>query len=314
MLRGLQVVETACGVPSLMLGDQIEVSKDMDTYMRKLPLGVVAAVCPFNFPGALSGRCAKIRREGDPLTLTLSTCAVSAMIPLWAMAMATATGNSLILKPSERDPGATMILAELMEQAGLPKGVLQVVHGTIDPVKFICKEPRIKAISFVGGDRAGKYIHETGSKHGKRVQANLGAKSEVSSCPQDHDWRGLTFSNPWQTTASCCRTRTRTLRSTRSSVLPSELRDSDAWHSRRVRCFPARSKNSPQALTTDTLGQSSRSASRSTGSTASSSVHRSSRSARALTRRRMCKSMDLDEAILCAYSNIGSMMLPAAVL
>ncbi|GAA5976666.1 hypothetical protein JCM10908_005588 [Rhodotorula pacifica] len=156
VLRGLQVVETACGVPSLMLGDQIEVSKDMDTYMRKLPLGVVAAVCPFNFP---------------------------AMIPLWAMAMATATGNSLILKPSERDPGATMILAELMEQAGLPKGVLQIVHGTIDPVKFICEEPRIKAISFVGGDRAGKYIHETGSKHGKRVQANLGAKNHCILLP-----------------------------------------------------------------------------------------------------------------------------------
>ncbi|KAG0665029.1 hypothetical protein C6P46_000655 [Rhodotorula mucilaginosa] len=156
VLRGLQVVETACGVPSLMLGDQIEVSKDMDTYVRKLPLGVVAAVCPFNFP---------------------------AMIPLWAMAMATATGNSLILKPSERDPGATMILAELMEQAGLPKGVLQVVHGTIDPVKFICEEPRVKAISFVGGDRAGKYIHETGSKHGKRVQANLGAKNHCILLP-----------------------------------------------------------------------------------------------------------------------------------
>ncbi|BGP54415.1 hypothetical protein JCM8202v2_001993 [Rhodotorula sphaerocarpa] len=156
VLRGLQVVETACGVPSLMLGDQIEVSKDMDTYMRKLPLGVVAAVCPFNFP---------------------------AMIPLWAMAMATATGNSLILKPSERDPGATMILAELMEQAGLPRGVLQVVHGTVEPVKFICEEPRIKAISFVGGDRAGKYIHETGSKHGKRVQANLGAKNHCILLP-----------------------------------------------------------------------------------------------------------------------------------
>lgn len=178
VLRGLQVVETACGVPSLMLGDQIEVSKDMDTYMRKLPLGVVAAVCPFNFPGAFPRIS---RAERDLLGLTVSSRTAPAMIPLWAMAMATATGNSLILKPSERDPGATMILAELMEQAGLPKGVLQVVHGTIDPVKFICEEPRIKAISFVGGDRAGKYIHETGSKHGKRVQANLGAKSESLS-------------------------------------------------------------------------------------------------------------------------------------
>ncbi|GAA5921356.1 hypothetical protein JCM3775_003007 [Rhodotorula graminis] len=156
VLRGLQVVEAMCGVPSLLLGDKLEVSKDMDTTTRRLPLGVVAAVCPFNFP---------------------------AMIPLWAMAMATATGNSLILKPSERDPGATMILAELMEQAGLPKGVLNVVHGTIAPVKFICEEPRIKAISFVGGDRAGQYIYETGSKNGKRVQANLGAKNHCILMP-----------------------------------------------------------------------------------------------------------------------------------
>ncbi|BGP38340.1 hypothetical protein JCM10450v2_002288 [Rhodotorula kratochvilovae] len=156
VLRGLQVVEAMCGIPSLLLGDKLEVSKDMDTTTRRLPLGVVAAVCPFNFP---------------------------AMIPLWAMAVATATGNSLILKPSERDPGATMILAELMEQAGLPKGVLNIVHGTIAPVKFICEEPRIKAISFVGGDKAGQYIYETGSKNGKRVQANLGAKNHCILLP-----------------------------------------------------------------------------------------------------------------------------------
>ncbi|BGO90123.1 hypothetical protein NBRC10512v2_002170 [Rhodotorula toruloides] len=156
VLRGLQVVENACGIPSLLLADKLEVSKDMDTFVRKVPLGVTAAVCPFNFP---------------------------AMIPLWAMGMSIACGNSLILKPSERDPGATMILAELLEQAGLPKGVLQVVHGTIAPVKFICEEPRIKAISFVGGDKAGQYIYETGSKNGKRVQANLGAKNHCILMP-----------------------------------------------------------------------------------------------------------------------------------
>ncbi|GAA5899810.1 hypothetical protein JCM5296_004226 [Sporobolomyces johnsonii] len=156
VLRGLQVVEAACGVPSLLMGDKLEVTKDMDTYTRKVPLGVVAAICPFNFP---------------------------AMIPLWAMAMATVTGNSLILKPSERDPGAAMILAELMERAGLPKGVLSVMHGTIPPVKFLCEEPRIKAISFVGGDKAGKYIHETASRNGKRVQANLGAKNHCILMP-----------------------------------------------------------------------------------------------------------------------------------
>ncbi|GAA6019195.1 hypothetical protein JCM11491_001413 [Sporobolomyces phaffii] len=156
VLRGLQIIETACGIPSLLMGDKLEVSKDMDTYTRRVPLGVVAAICPFNFP---------------------------AMIPLWAMAMATVTGNSLILKPSERDPGAAMILAELAERAGLPKGVLSVMHGTVPPVKFLCEEPRIKAISFVGGDKAGQYIYETGNKNGKRVQANLGAKNHCILMP-----------------------------------------------------------------------------------------------------------------------------------
>ncbi|GAA5861286.1 hypothetical protein JCM8547_008547 [Rhodosporidiobolus lusitaniae] len=156
VLRGLQVVETACGLPSLLLGDKLEVSKDMDTYTRRLPLGVVAAICPFNFP---------------------------AMIPLWSMALATMTGNSLILKPSERDPGASMILAELLQEAGLPKGVLQIVHGTVPPVKFICEHPLIKAVSFVGGNKAGRYVYETGTKHGKRVQANLGAKNHALLMP-----------------------------------------------------------------------------------------------------------------------------------
>ncbi|GAA5938265.1 CoA-acylating methylmalonate-semialdehyde dehydrogenase [Sporobolomyces koalae] len=157
VLRGLQMSRfTACGIPSLLMGDKLEVSKDMDTYTRRVPLGVVAAICPFNFP---------------------------AMIPLWAMAMATVTGNSLILKPSERDPGAAMILAELAEQAGLPKGVLSIMHGTVPPVKFLCEEPRIKAISFVGGDKAGQYIYETGNKNGKRVQANLGAKNHCILMP-----------------------------------------------------------------------------------------------------------------------------------
>ncbi|GAA5898747.1 CoA-acylating methylmalonate-semialdehyde dehydrogenase [Sporobolomyces salmoneus] len=156
VLRGLQMIEAACGIPNLLMGDKLEVSKDMDTYSRRVPLGVVAAICPFNFP---------------------------AMIPLWAMAMATVTGNALILKPSERDPGAAMILAELAERAGLPKGVLSIMHGTVPPVKFLCEEPRIKAISFVGGDKAGQYIYETGNKNGKRVQANLGAKNHCILMP-----------------------------------------------------------------------------------------------------------------------------------
>jgi malonate-semialdehyde dehydrogenase (acetylating)/methylmalonate-semialdehyde dehydrogenase len=109
------------------------------------------------------------------------------MIPLWSLAMAVATGNTLILKPSERDPGASAILVELLQQAGAPKGVVSVINGTIPPVQFICKEPRIKAITFVGGNKAGEYIYETGSKHGKRVQANLGAKNHAILMPDANE-------------------------------------------------------------------------------------------------------------------------------
>ncbi|TDL28600.1 methylmalonate-semialdehyde dehydrogenase [Rickenella mellea] len=156
VLRGLQVVETACAVTTSLLGDKIEVSKDMDTEVRRLPLGVCASIAPFNFP---------------------------AMIPLWTIPMAAVTGNTLILKPSERDPGAAMIIAELCERSGLPPGVLNIVHGTIPTVNAICDHPAIKAISFVGGDRAGKHIYERGTKNGKRVQANLQAKNHAVIMP-----------------------------------------------------------------------------------------------------------------------------------
>ncbi|KAG8773089.1 hypothetical protein FRC12_002724 [Ceratobasidium sp. 428] len=154
--RGLQVVESACAITSNLLGDKLEVSKDMDTQVRKVPLGVCASVAPFNFP---------------------------AMIPLWTIPMAVATGNTLVLKPSERDPGAAMIIAELCERAGLPPGVLNVVHGTVPTVNGICDHPAIRAISFVGGDKAGKHIYERGTKNGKRVQANLGAKNHAVILP-----------------------------------------------------------------------------------------------------------------------------------
>ncbi|KNZ75655.1 Methylmalonate-semialdehyde dehydrogenase [acylating], mitochondrial [Termitomyces sp. J132] len=144
LLRGLQVVETTIGITSTLMGEKIEVSKDMDTYVRKIPLGVCASIAPFNFP---------------------------AMIPLWTIPMAVVTGNTLILKPSERDPGAAMIIAELCQRAGLPPGVLNVVHGGVNTVNAICDHPEIKAISFVGGDRAGKHIYERGTQNGKRVQA-----------------------------------------------------------------------------------------------------------------------------------------------
>ncbi|KAJ7076562.1 methylmalonate-semialdehyde dehydrogenase [Mycena belliarum] len=150
LLRGLQVVETAVGITSTLLGDKLEVSKDMDTDVRKLPLGVCASIAPFNFP---------------------------AMIPLWSIPMAAVTGNTLILKPSERDPGAAMIIAELCQRAGLPAGVLNIVHGGVPTVNAICDHPAIKAVSFVGGDRAGRHIYERATKNGKRAQANLGAKN-----------------------------------------------------------------------------------------------------------------------------------------
>ncbi|KAF8577890.1 Methylmalonate-semialdehyde dehydrogenase [Ramaria rubella] len=156
VLRGLQVVETAAGITSTLMGDKLEVSKDMDTETRRVPLGVCASISPFNFP---------------------------AMIPLWSIPMAAVTGNTLILKPSERDPGAAMMIAELCERAGLPPGVLNVVHGGIPTVNAICDHPAVKAISFVGSNRAGQHIYERGTKNGKRVQANLGAKNHAIIMP-----------------------------------------------------------------------------------------------------------------------------------
>ncbi|KAL1996632.1 hypothetical protein VTN49DRAFT_7497 [Thermomyces lanuginosus] len=156
VLRGLQVAETACGITTQITGEVLEVAKDMETRSYREPLGVVAAICPFNFP---------------------------AMIPLWCIPIATVTGNTMVLKPSERDPGAAMILAELAREAGFPPGVLNIVHGSRRTVDFILDEPRIKAISFVGGNKAGEYIYARGSANGKRVQANLGAKNHAAVLP-----------------------------------------------------------------------------------------------------------------------------------
>ncbi|CAG7916069.1 unnamed protein product [Penicillium olsonii] len=156
VLRGLQVAETACGITTQMTGEVLEVAKDMETRSYREPLGVVAAICPFNFP---------------------------AMIPLWCIPVAVATGNCLVMKPSERDPGAAMILAELAAEAGFPPGVLNIIHGSARTVDFILDEPAIKAISFVGSNRAGEYIYSRGSANGKRVQANLGAKNHAAVLP-----------------------------------------------------------------------------------------------------------------------------------
>lgn len=156
VLRGLQVAEASTAITKDLMGEFLEVSRDMETKMYREPLGVVAAICPFNFP---------------------------AMIPLWSIPLTIVTGNTLVLKPSERDPGAAMLLADLARQAGAPPGVINVVHGGAPTVDFILDEPRIKAISFVGSDRAGKYIHERGTANGKRVQANLGAKNHCVLSP-----------------------------------------------------------------------------------------------------------------------------------
>lgn len=156
VLRGLQVAETACGITTQFPGEILEVAKDMETKSYREPLGVVAAICPFNFP---------------------------AMIPLWCIPIATITGNTIVVKPSERDPGAMMILAELADKAGFPPGVINVVHGAAKTVDFILDEPAIRAISFVGSNKAGEYIYQRGSANGKRVQANLGAKNHAAVMP-----------------------------------------------------------------------------------------------------------------------------------
>ncbi|KAH7698786.1 methylmalonate-semialdehyde dehydrogenase, partial [Aphelenchoides avenae] len=151
VIRGLQVVEHACSVTSLLLGEHLpNVAKDMDTYSLRLPLGVTGGICPFNFP---------------------------AMIPLWMFPMALVAGNTMLLKPSEQDPGAAMMLVELAKEAGVPDGCVNIIHGEHAAVNFICDDPAIKAISFVGGDKAGKHIYERGAKNGKRVQSNMGAKN-----------------------------------------------------------------------------------------------------------------------------------------
>ena len=117
------------------------------------------------------------------------------MIPLWSIPTATITGNTLILKPSERDPGAAMILAELARSSGFPDGVINIVHGSAKTVDFIIDEPAIKAISFVGSNKAGEYIFTRGSAQGKRVQANLGAKNHaaiVPDCNKNHALNAIT--------------------------------------------------------------------------------------------------------------------------
>lgn len=155
--RGLENLEFACGIPNLIKGGFSEqVSTGVDVYQIRQPLGVVAGITPFNFP---------------------------AMVPMWMFATAIATGNTFILKPSEKDPSASMFMAELLKEAGVPAGVFNVVHGDKVAVDAILEHPDIAAVSFVGSTPIARYIYETGTKAGKRVQALGGAKNHMIVLP-----------------------------------------------------------------------------------------------------------------------------------
>jgi len=155
--RGMEVVEFACGLPQLLKGEYSEnVSTDVDSYSIRQPLGVVAGITPFNFP---------------------------AMVPMWMYPLALACGNAFILKPSEKDPSAANFSARLLAEAGLPDGVFSVVHGDKVAVDAILKHPGIAAVSFVGSTPIARYIYETGTKAGKRVQALGGAKNHMVVLP-----------------------------------------------------------------------------------------------------------------------------------
>ncbi|MGP9514349.1 CoA-acylating methylmalonate-semialdehyde dehydrogenase, partial [Psychrobacter sp. AOP5-CZ1-12] len=157
VFRGLEVVEHASGIGNLQQGGYIEnVASSVDMYTVQQPLGVCAGITPFNFP---------------------------AMIPLWMFPMAIATGNTFILKPSEQNPIVTMRLVELALEAGIPKGVLNVVHGGKDTVDALCDHPDIKAMSFVGSTAVGKHVYDRAGQAGKRVQCMMGAKNHAVIMP-----------------------------------------------------------------------------------------------------------------------------------
>ena len=155
--RGIENVEFACGIPALLKGGYSEqASTGVDVYSIRQPLGVVAGITPFNFP---------------------------AMVPMWMFANAIMCGNTFVLKPSEKDPSAPMFIAELLRQAGLPDGVFNVVHGDKIAVDRILSHPDIASVSFVGSTPIAKYVYETGTKNGKRVQALGGAKNHMLVLP-----------------------------------------------------------------------------------------------------------------------------------
>ena len=155
--RGLEVVEFACGIPQLLKGDfSSQVSTGVDLYSFREPLGVCAGITPFNFP---------------------------AMVPMWMFPVAIACGNTFVLKPSERDPSASLVLAELWAEAGLPEGVFNVLQGDKEAVDGLLEHPDVAAVSFVGSTPIARYIHRTATEHGKRVQALGGAKNHAIVMP-----------------------------------------------------------------------------------------------------------------------------------
>src|SRR5215475_482397 len=166
--RGIEMVEFACGVPSLLMGEHLEnIARGIDCDTIRQPLGVCVGITPFNFP---------------------------AMVPLWMYPVALVCGNTFVLKPSEKVPLTSIKVVQLLEKAGLPKGVLNIVHGGRDCVDALLTHPKVKAISFVGSTPIAKYIFEVGTKHGKRVQSNGGAKNFVFLMPDadiENSVRGL---------------------------------------------------------------------------------------------------------------------------
>ena len=155
--RGLEVIEFACGIPTLLKGEFSEqASTGVDVYSIRQPVGVVAGITPFNFP---------------------------AMVPMWMWAPAIACGNTFVLKPSEKDPSASVFTAELLKEAGLPDGVFNVIHGDKVAVDALLEHPDVTALSFVGSTPIARYIYETGTRHGKRMQALGGAKNHMIVLP-----------------------------------------------------------------------------------------------------------------------------------
>src|SRR5690348_16931807 len=155
--RGIEMVEFAVGIPQMMKGEYTDqIARGIDAWSMRMPLGVVAGITPFNFP---------------------------VMVPMWMFPIAIAAGNTFVLKPSERDPSPSLMIAELWAEAGLPQGVFNVVHGDRVAVERLLEHPDVAAVSFVGSTPVAKHIYETGTRHGKRVQALGGAKNHMVVLP-----------------------------------------------------------------------------------------------------------------------------------